>query len=309
MILVHSPSQELSFLTGGFGVDRKIVAYNFFVIVGPANDPAGINGMTNVSLALQTLYNATQPGNPKYNANVQWFSRNDSSGTATAEANLWKAAGFTYNTISQQSWFHSTQAGMGVTLLEANNGVGSSPPGYTLSDTGTYLAYYDGGNIQLKIQIQDQQALLNVYSAIICNPQNSALSGTNFNAAYTFVSWLVSSEGQAVIQNFGVSTYGQSLFNAFVPLVTGTSPSPLLLNWTQTYAYMNSTPAISASGTECPPQYRYAAGDLYSYTYDTVANMNANLSITSSNYYTTDSKPLTPTQPVPTQISSKINWA
>ncbi len=89
---------------------------------------------------------------------------------------------------------------MGVTLLVANNGVGSSPPGYTLSDTGTYLAYYDGGNIQLKIQIQSQQALLNVYSAIIDNPQNSALSGTNFNAAYTFVNWLVSAEGQAVIQ-------------------------------------------------------------------------------------------------------------
>ena len=230
-------------------------------------------------------------------------------GNATAEQNLWKAAGLTYNTMSQQSWFHTTQSGMGVTLLLANNGVGSSPPGYTLSDTGTYLAYYDGGNIQLKIQIQSQQALLNVYSAIICNPQNSALSGTNFNAAYTFVSWLVSAEGQAVIQNFGVSTYGQSLFSPFVPLVSGTAPNATLLSWIQSYAYMNSTPAISASGTECPPQYRYAAGNLYSYAYDTVANMNANLSITSSNYYTTDSKQLTPIQPVPTQTNSKINWS
>ena len=65
---------------------------------------------------------------------------------------------------------------MGQTLLEANNGVGGRASGYTLSDTGTYLAYYDAGNIQLKIIIQAQQALLNVYSAIIDNPQNSALS-------------------------------------------------------------------------------------------------------------------------------------
>lgn len=58
MILVHSPSQEKTFLTGGYGVNRKIVAYNFFIIVGPANDPAHISGMSNVSQALATVYNA-----------------------------------------------------------------------------------------------------------------------------------------------------------------------------------------------------------------------------------------------------------
>ena len=73
MLLVHSPSQELPFLNGGYGVDRKIVAYNFFVIVGPASDPAHINGMTNVSLALQTSTMQL-----KHNSQVQWFSRNDS---------------------------------------------------------------------------------------------------------------------------------------------------------------------------------------------------------------------------------------
>ncbi len=198
MILVHSPSQELNFLKSGSGVDRKIVAYNFFVIVGPANDPAGINGMTNVNLALQTLYNATQPGNPNYNPAVQWFSRDDGSGTATAEQTLWKNAGFNYNTLlTQTSWFHTTQQGMGLTLLAANNGVGSGGPGYTLSDTGTFLSYSDQNLIQLKIQIQAQQALLNVYSAIIDNPQNSSLSGTNFNASLLFVNWLVSTAGAA----------------------------------------------------------------------------------------------------------------
>ena len=106
-------------------MNRKIVAYNFFEIVGPSSDPAHINRMTNVSLALQTIYNAAQT-----NSQVQWFSRNDSSGTNTAEIALWKAAGYTYTTIQQNTtWFQSTGLGMGPTLLEANNGVGGKAPG------------------------------------------------------------------------------------------------------------------------------------------------------------------------------------
>ena len=282
MILVHSPSQEVTFLKGGYGVDRKIIAYNFFVIVGPANDPAHISGMTDVSQALTTLYNAAQT-----NKQVQWFSRNDSSGTNTAEINLWKAAGYNYATLQKQtSWFQSTGSGMGQTLLEANNGIGGNGPGYTLSDTGTYLAYYDAGNIQLKIQIQAQRALLNVYSAIIDNPQNPALSGTNFNAALIFVSYLVSQQGQHLIANYGKTTYGQQLFSPFVPLAGGGSPNATLLSWIQSYAYINSTNAINANGSECPPSYRYQADQLYEfYPYDALANINLNISISLPNNY------------------------
>ena len=217
MILVHSPSQELTFLKGGYGVDRKIIAYNFFLIVGPANDPAGIAGMTDVSQALQKLYTAAQT-----NSQVQWVTRNDGSGTATAEQNLWKAAGYNYTILlTQTSWFHATGQGMGASLLVANNGVGGAAPAYIFSDTGTYLAYYDQGNIQLKPQIQSQKALLNVYSAIIDDPRNSTLTATHFDASLTFVNWLVSNEGQQLIANFGVSTYHQQLFSPFVPLASG----------------------------------------------------------------------------------------
>ncbi|MGZ4851177.1 MAG: substrate-binding domain-containing protein, partial [Candidatus Bathyarchaeia archaeon] len=238
MILVHSPSQELTFLTGGYGVDRKIIAYNFFTIVGPANDPAGIKGKTNVTDALITLYTAAQ-----INSQVQWVARNDSSGTATAEQNLWKAAGYTnYNSLlAQTSWFHATGQGIGASLLVANNGIGEGSPAYILSDMGTYLAYSKDGNIpQLTIEIQNQQALLNVYSAIIDNPQNTALANINFNAAVTFVNYLVSTEGQQLIANFGTSTYGQQLFVPFVPLVSSTAPNQLL-DWIKAYAYINST--------------------------------------------------------------------
>ncbi len=287
MVLVHSPSQELNFLKSGSGVDRKIIAYNFFVIVGPANDPAGIKGMTNVTQALIQLYNATQT-----NSQVQWFSRDDGSGTATAEQNLWKATGLNYNTlITQTSWFHTTDAGMGPTLQIADNGFNGGAPGYTLSDTGTYLAFSSPSQslpISLKIIIQAQQSLLNVYSAIIDNPQNSTLANTNFDASMTFVNWLVSDAGQQLIANYGISSYGQQLFNPFVPIVSGSSPNATLLSWIQGYAYMSSTPSISASGTECPSQYRYNAGNLYSATYDAVANTNLSQSTITLNYYVQD---------------------
>jgi tungstate transport system substrate-binding protein len=287
MILVHSPSQELTFLTGGYGVNRKIIAYNFFVIVGPASDPAGINGMTNVSQALIKLYTAAQTNNQ-----VQWFTRNDGSGTATAESNLWKAAGYTYATLIQNTtWFHSTGLGMGSTLQEASNGIGGGAQGYCLSDTGTYLTYSSPSNIQpimLKIEIQAQQALLNVYSAIIDNPSNSVLSGTNFNAALTFVNYLVSNEGQQLIANYGISTYGQQLFSPFVPLASGTAPNATLLSWIQSYAYINSTYQINANGNECPSAYRYNVGNLYSLSYDTLSAQSQSIQISLPNYYSTD---------------------
>jgi tungstate transport system substrate-binding protein len=287
MILVHSPSQELTFLTGGYGVDRKIIAYNFFTIVGPANDPAHISGMTNVSLALITLYNAAQ-ANP---SQVQWVARNDSSGTATAEQNLWKAAGYTnYNSLlAQTSWFHATGQGMGASLLVANNGIGGGPSAYILSDMGTYLAYSKDNNIpQLTIEIQNQQALLNVYSAIIDNPQNAALTNTNFNAALTFVNYLISDEGQQLIANFGAPTYGQQLFVPFVPIATGTAPNATLLGWIQNYAYINSTNQINANGNECPAAFRYNAGNLYSATYDTISAQSLVVQINLLNNYQTN---------------------
>jgi tungstate transport system substrate-binding protein len=286
MILVHSPTQELTFMTGGYGVDRKIIAYNFFTIVGPANDPAGIKGKTNVTDALITLYNAAQT-----NSQIQWVARNDSSGTATAEQNLWKAAGYTnYNSLlAQTSWFHATGQGMGASLLVANNGIGGGSPAYILSDMGTYLAYSKDGNIpQLIIEIQNQQSLLNVYSAIIDNPQNSALTNINFNAALTFVNYLVSVEGQQLIANFGTSTFGQQLFVPFVPLATSTNPGQLY-DWIKAYAFINSTNQISAiSSTECPAVFRYNAGTLYSPSNDLLSAQNLTPQFNLPNYYQTN---------------------
>ena len=282
MILVHSPSQEINFLKNGYGVDRKIVAYNFFEIVGPANDPAGIGGMTNVSQALIQVYNAAQT-----NSQVQWVTRNDGSGTSTAEQNLWKAAGLNYTQmLNQTSWFHATGQGMGASLSVADNGIGGSAPAYIFSDTGTYLAYYAQGNIQLQPIIQANQALLNVYSAIIDDPRNSNLTATHFDASLTFVNWLVSDEGQQLIADFGISTYHQQLFSPFVPLASGTSPNATLLSWIQGYAYITANNTISSSGSECPLQYRYNAGNLYAPLYDVLPSPSPYIAAPATNTYT-----------------------
>ncbi|MGE5574660.1 MAG: substrate-binding domain-containing protein [Ignavibacteria bacterium] len=275
MIIVHDPTQETTFLNNGYGINRKIIAYNYFIIVGPANDPAGVFGMSPTD-AMKHISDLAQAGNP----NVIWVSRNDSSGTYSKEKALWTAAGLNVATLSQQtSWFKSTGSGMGTTL-----GVANEFNGYVLSDTGTYLAYYGtgAGQIELKPVVQDQKDLLNVYSVIVNDPRNPALTRTHFDAAMLLVNYLVSTEGQQLIGNFGKAPYGQSLFTPFVPLASGASPNATILGWIQNYAY------IPAGTTECPAQFRYNAGTLYSTSYDTLSNANLNASIILPNYYTSE---------------------
>jgi tungstate transport system substrate-binding protein len=303
MLLVHSPAQELNYLKGGFGVDRKIIAYNYFVIVGPASDPAHISGLTDVSQALRNIYDFAHNS-----SNVLWFSRNDASGTNTKEISLWTTAGYTYaqltNITLNGSWFKSTGTGMGQTLL-ATNYYGSIG-GYTIADTGTFLSYSTRGDIQLKVLVQGQQSLLNVYSAIIDDPRNAALTNTNFAASLLFVNYLVSPEGQQLIGNYGVSIYNQSLFTPFVPLASGAVSNDTVLGWIKSYAYMSNdaVPVISASGTECPTQYRYSESSLYSITY--VANLNTQLSISLPTYAITDKQKNTLAQIVPS-LSNKLS--
>ena len=116
MILVHSPSQELPFLTGGYGVDRKIVAYNFFVIIGPASDPAGINGMSNVSQALQK-HLQLHAQQPQYSPTFCGSQETMHQEQQPRKFHSGPAAGFNYTQLTTQtSWFKVTGAGMGPTL-------------------------------------------------------------------------------------------------------------------------------------------------------------------------------------------------
>ena len=110
MILVHSPSQELAFMQESYGVNRKIFAYNFFTIVGPSTDPAGVLDMGPLD-ALNAILNYGRANNETI-----WVSRDDASGTNTKEKGLWNSAGYNYTELSDEDWFISSGTGMGTTM-------------------------------------------------------------------------------------------------------------------------------------------------------------------------------------------------
>jgi tungstate transport system substrate-binding protein len=242
MIMVHDPAQELKFLQDGYGVNRKVIAYNFFVIVGPNDDPAGITGLSPID-ALKKIKEYGDAGN------AVWVSRGDGSGTHSKEKRLWTAAGFNSTELSKLPWYLERGAGMTDTLKMADE-----KGGYTLADLASYLNNMKTGNINMKIVVEASKDLLNVYAVIANNPQKTNLTASNFDASMKYIEYVVSDEGQQLFAEFGVSTFGKALFSPYIPLVT-TGSNATLTTWIQDYAYFN--------GSECPAEYRYQAGDLY----------------------------------------------
>ncbi len=274
MIMVHDPAQEKTFMANGYGVNRKIIAYNFFIIVGPANDPANLTGMAPID-AMKKIYQLGQSGQ------AIWVSRGDGSGTNSKEKNLWAAAGINWTQIrTQTSWYKETGQGMTSTLIVANY-LG----GYTLADTASYLTNIKAKNIQSTIVVQGHKDLLNVYSVIADNPQNANLTSTHFDASMLFIQYMVSDEGQQLLANYGMTNFGQSLFSPFVPLASNPSLNSTLLGWIQNYAY------IPANVTECPSAYRYNAGNLYSASYDTLASTSSTATINPVPNWTPNGEP------------------
>ncbi|MCK5628247.1 substrate-binding domain-containing protein [Candidatus Bathyarchaeota archaeon] len=242
MILVHDPARELKFLQDGYGVNRKVIAYNFFVIVGPKEDPVGINGLSPVQ-ALTKIKGAGE------NGSVEWVSRGDDSGTHTKEKRLWTAGGFSVSDLREKSWYLEAGQGMTATLKLTDEKLA-----YTLCDLGSYLNNYKKGNIQLEVLVEEGEDTLNVYSAIANNPKHCDLSGTSFNASIRFLDFLISEETQEILADFGNEEFDSPLFNPYIPLLASGS-NPEMLQWIQELAYFD--------GTECPQECRYQEGDLY----------------------------------------------
>jgi tungstate transport system substrate-binding protein len=199
VLLVHSRSKEDAFVADGYGLARSDVMYNDFVMVGPANDPAGIAGSSTAAEALARIAQAQSP----------FASRGDDSGTHTKEKALWQAAGI--DPDPNAGWYSSLGQGMGETLQFANE-----QAAYTLSDRATYLAQRDnlpnlvilvGGN---SIAENPDPALLNPYGVIPVNPERH--EGIQADLAQEFVDWLTSVETQETIAAFGVDRFGQPLF-------------------------------------------------------------------------------------------------
>ncbi|HIP25771.1 MAG TPA: tungsten ABC transporter permease [Archaeoglobus profundus] len=230
-ILVHAKSLEEEFLKEGYGVNRKIFAYNFFVIVGPKDDPAKIRGL-NVVEAMRKIVEAGREGK------IIWVSRGDLSGTNVKEISLWKAAGFNYEELRREPWFRETGAGMGQTLLYTNN-----IKAYTLSDISTYLKYKKEGRIDnLEMLVDKGEELINVYSIIIVKDTKK------FDLAMKLEKWLVT-EGQEFLKSFGREEFGRPLFYPAVEVLENKIEP--YYSWIIKYGFIN--------GTECPEEYRYKA--------------------------------------------------
>jgi len=240
LILVHSPIDELKFLTEGIGVNRKIIAYNFFALVGPEADPAQIHDTT----PLQAMSKIVESGRK---GGAKWVSRGDNSGTHAKEKSLWATVGFDWKTLAQESWYINAGSGMGETLKKADYF-----SAYTLADMGTYLKYYSDKLISLKVLVGQGKELLNVYSAIVVN--QTLHPSVNYDGAVTFLKFLVSDEGQQLIEQFGRETYSQSLFYPAVRLLKEDT-DPITAQWIRDYAFFN--------GSECPQQYRVGYPELY----------------------------------------------
>ena len=240
MILVHAPSKESSFLTQGYGVCRKIIAYNFFAIVGPETDPAGVRELT----TLEALTKIAEAGR---NGRTMWVSRGDESGTHIKEKELWEAAGFVWEDLrSETSWYVEASKGMGGTLILA-----SERSAYTLTDMGTYLSHSTANLVALEVLINQGEELLNVYSAIAVNKTRHP--HTNFDDAISFIEFLISDEGQQLIGEYGTDEYGEPLFYPAVKLLQENNDS--VADSIRGYAFFN--------GTECPVEYHGGRSELY----------------------------------------------
>jgi len=251
IVLVHSPSLELNFLEQGWGVNRKIVAYNFFTIVGPENDPAGIKGKT-ANDALKAIVAYGESLDDQSGVTKIWVSRGDNSGTHTKEKNLWTAAGYNFNETSKEPWYASVDSGMGGTL-----NVASQKNAYTLSDIGTFLKFSKEGSISSVALLTEEKSLLNVYSVMAVNqtpPHTNTTYQINYADSMDFIKYLVSAETQQFITEFGKADYDQSLFIGAVQPLKDNAPQPVV-QWIKDTAFFD--------GAECPPQYRNEYPELY----------------------------------------------
>lgn len=187
VVLVHARKAEDALVNEGYGVNRRDVMYNDFVIVGPDSDPAGIRGMSDAVAALGKL---------QASGSI-FVSRGDDSGTNKKELQLWQAA----NIPPNGDWYREAGQGMGK-VLQMTGELGA----YTLTDRGTWLAMQK--KLPLKLLVAGDPRLFNPYGVIAVNPDR--YRDTNYLGAMRLIAWLTSVEGQKIIEDFKID--GEALF-------------------------------------------------------------------------------------------------
>jgi tungstate transport system substrate-binding protein len=192
VLMVHAPDAEKKFVQDGFGVDRREIMYNDFVIIGPASDPAGIKAKS-VKDALEAIRTHK----------ADFVSRGDNSGTHKMELSLWEAAALPVP--DKETWYVQTGQGMLATI-----NIAAERNGYTLTDRGTYIKYESNlaGNPPLKILVEGDPTLLNQYSVIAVNPKRCPKA--QYDLAMQFQQWIAGPQGQQLVKDFKL--LGKQLF-------------------------------------------------------------------------------------------------
>ncbi|MGI6684963.1 MAG: substrate-binding domain-containing protein [Bacillota bacterium] len=193
VLLVHAPASEKELVDSGVGINYQLVMHNDFVIIGPEDDPAKINGTATAAEAFKKIADSGS----------LFVSRGDNSGTHKMELKLWESAGI--SPASGTSSYQETGQGMGQTL-----NVAQQKSGYTLTDRATYLAQKQ--NLSLVIHVEGEKNLLNIYHVMQVNPE--MFPKVNADGAKAFVEFMVAPDTQKLISEFGVDKYGEPLFYA-----------------------------------------------------------------------------------------------
>ena len=190
VVLVHAPDSEKAWMEAGHGVERTLVMYNDFIIVGPPSDPISLAGATSAVEAMQ-----------KIAANGALFvSRGDNSGTHQLELKLWQDAGVDPRGTP---WYQEAGQGMGQVLTIANE-----KEAYTITDRATYLARK--ATVDLTVLAEGYQSFLNVYHVMVVNPEKG--NHVNVEGARAFAEFLIAPSTQETVSTFGVEKFGQPLF-------------------------------------------------------------------------------------------------
>jgi tungstate transport system substrate-binding protein len=190
VLLVHSPEAEKKFVAEGYGIHRRLIMHNDYIIVGSSEDLAKIKGLKSSSEAFKNIASAK----------ALFLSRGDNSGTHSKERDIWKATGIN---PEGEKWYQQTGLGMGQTL-----NIAAEKKGYTLADRGTYLALKK--KLGLDILVEGDAILLNIYHVIEVNP--ARWPKVNGVGAKAFADFMVSKETQDIIRTFGVEKFGSPLF-------------------------------------------------------------------------------------------------
>ncbi len=191
-LLVHSKSAEEEFVNSGFGVERIPFMYNYFVIVGPADDPAKVKDCATATDAFKAIANTE---------GAQFVSRGDNSGTHNAEKKIWQAAEIEPD---GQDFYISAGAGMGACLNQANE----RGRLYPLPIKAPYLSMKE--NLDLELLLEKSDEMKNTYSVIAVNAEKHP--DTNTDGANAFIQWITSQEALDLIAEYGKEKYGEALF-------------------------------------------------------------------------------------------------